>query len=224
MHNNMPEQKQLRVLLAVQDGKARSALRGYFRARGDVVELRPGRDLPETIRAQKPQLILLEIEARSRLMSSLHDEFRDIPIVAVAPLVSDLAFEAAKLGAAALLTLPLDQREIESRLSPVLQLLSNTVRGRGKQAIRTPVADNVAAVQGPPGLFNSSPRMMEIRDTIEKVATTNATVLIRGESGVGKEIAARLIFSLSHRRDKPFVKVNCAAIPQRSAGKRALRI
>ncbi len=212
MHNNMPEQKQLRVLLAVQDGKARSALRGYFRARGDVVELRPGRDLPETIRAQKPQLILLEIEARSRLMSSLHDEFRDIPIVAVAPLVSDLAFEAAKLGAAALLTLPLDQREIESRLSPVLQLLSNTGDAE-KTGNPTPVADNVAAVQGPPGLFNSSPRMMEIRDTIEKVATTNATVLIRGESGVGKEIAARLIFSLSHRRDKPFVKVNCAAIP-----------
>ncbi|HZD49891.1 MAG TPA: sigma-54 dependent transcriptional regulator, partial [Silvibacterium sp.] len=61
--------------------------------------------------------------------------------------------------------------------------------------------------------FNSSPRMTEIRDTIEKVATTNATVLIRGESGVGKEIAARMIFSLSHRSDKPFVKVNCAAIP-----------
>jgi len=55
--------------------------------------------------------------------------------------------------------------------------------------------------------------MMEIRDTIEKVATTSATVLIRGESGVGKEVAARLIFSLSKRSGKPFVKVNCAAIP-----------
>jgi two-component system response regulator AtoC len=217
MHNNMPEQKQLRALLAVQNAKARSALRGYLRARGDVVELRLGRDISETIRLQKPEVILLEIEAGTKLMASLRDEFCGIPIVAVAPPVADLAFEAAKLGAAALLTLPLDERQIESRLSPVLHSLSNNVNEPVGVAANTgsptPVTNGPPAVQAPPGLFNSSPRMMEIRDTIEKVATTNATVLIRGESGVGKEIAARLIFSLSHRRDKPFVKVNCAAIP-----------
>src|SRR5271163_4944677 len=97
MHNNMPEQKQLRALLAVQNAKARSALRGYLRARGDVVELRLGRDISETIR--------LEIEAGTKLMASLRDEFSGIPIVAVAPPVADLAFEAAKLGASVLLTL-----------------------------------------------------------------------------------------------------------------------
>lgn len=217
MHNNMPEQKQLRALLAVQNGKARSALRGYLRARGDVVELRPGKDISETIRSQKPEVILLEIEAGGTLMSSLRDEFCEIPIIAVAPPVADLAFEAAKLGAAALLTLPLDEREIESRLSPVLQSLSSNgseaAGVAGNTGSQGPGPDGPAVVQGLPGLFNSSARMMEIRDTIEKVATTNATVLIRGESGVGKEIAARMIFSLSHRRDKPFVKVNCAAIP-----------
>src|SRR5271154_6673202 len=210
----MPEQKQLRALLAVHNGKARSALRGYLRARGDVVELRPGRDISETIRSQKPEVILLEIEAGSTLMSSLHDEFSGIPIVAVAPPVADLAFEAAKRGAAALLTLPLDEGEIALRLSAVLQSLcskdNESVDIVGNAA---PATSCLATVHGLPGLFNSSPRMIEIRDTIEKVATTNATVLIRGDSGVGKEIAARLIFSLSHRRDKPFVKVNCAAIP-----------
>jgi DNA-binding NtrC family response regulator len=55
--------------------------------------------------------------------------------------------------------------------------------------------------------------MAEIRETIAKVATTAATVLIRGESGVGKEIVARMIFTRSPRAQKPFVKVNCAAIP-----------
>lgn len=213
----MPEQKQLRALLAVQDVKARSALRGYLRAHGHVVELRPGRDISEAIRSQKPDVVLLEIEGGSKLMSSLRCEFRDIPVVAVAPPVADLAFEAAKLGAAALLTLPLDEREIEARLSPVLHLLSSNDYEPAGVAVNTgrpgPVTDGSAALKGLPGLFDSSPRMKEIRDTIEKVATTNATVLIRGESGVGKEIAARLIFSLSHRRDKPFVKVNCAAIP-----------
>jgi transcriptional regulator with PAS, ATPase and Fis domain len=55
--------------------------------------------------------------------------------------------------------------------------------------------------------------MKEVREMIEKVAPTSAAVLIRGESGVGKELAARLIHSCSLRADKAFVKVNCAAIP-----------
>src|SRR5438067_10506058 len=62
-------------------------------------------------------------------------------------------------------------------------------------------------------LFGTSPKMEEIKNTIEQVADTNATVLIRGESGTGKEVVARMIYSQSTRRDKPFVKVNCAAIP-----------
>jgi transcriptional regulator with PAS, ATPase and Fis domain len=49
--------------------------------------------------------------------------------------------------------------------------------------------------------------------TIEQVADTTATVLIRGESGTGKEVVARMVYAQSSRRDKPFVKVNCAAIP-----------
>jgi two-component system, NtrC family, response regulator AtoC len=213
----MPEQKQLRALLAVQDGKARSALRGYLRARGDVVELRPGKDISETVRTQKPELILLEIETGSRLMSSLRSEFCGIPIIAVALPTADLAFEAAKLGAVALLTLPIDEEEIDTRLSTLLGSMATN----GLVALEEGEngTSNFSTIDGldtdhrPPALFSSSPRMMEIRDTIEKVATTNATVLIRGESGVGKEIAARMIFSLSHRSDKPFVKVNCAAIP-----------
>src|SRR5438045_5492544 len=55
--------------------------------------------------------------------------------------------------------------------------------------------------------------MEEIKNTIEQVADTNATVLIRGESGTGKEMVARMVYGQSGRREKPFVKVNCAAIP-----------
>src|SRR5260221_13764569 len=62
-------------------------------------------------------------------------------------------------------------------------------------------------------LFGTSPKMMEVKITIEQVADTTATVLIRGESGTGKEVVARMINSESSRREKPFVKVNCAAIP-----------
>ncbi len=62
-------------------------------------------------------------------------------------------------------------------------------------------------------LFVHDPAMREIREVMEDVADTNATVLIRGETGVGKEIVARSLHAASPRHDKPFIKVNCAALP-----------
>ena len=65
-----------------------------------------------------------------------------------------------------------------------------------------------------PSLFDGHPRMRAIRSVIESIADTDTTVLIRGESGVGKDLIARAVHAASARRQGPFVKVNCAAIPQ----------
>src|SRR5437870_7604039 len=62
-------------------------------------------------------------------------------------------------------------------------------------------------------LLDGSPQMRAIRTVIENIADTDATVLILGESGVGKDLVARAIHTASTRRDGLFVKVNCAAIP-----------
>jgi len=62
-------------------------------------------------------------------------------------------------------------------------------------------------------LFEKSPRMKAIKQMIEQVADTDVTVLVRGESGTGKELVARAIHERSLRKEKPFVKVNCAALP-----------
>src|ERR671914_2819538 len=62
-------------------------------------------------------------------------------------------------------------------------------------------------------LFGNSERMVGVRDLIERVSDTDVTVLIRGESGTGKELVARALHERSLRKQKPFVKVNCAALP-----------
>lgn len=63
------------------------------------------------------------------------------------------------------------------------------------------------------GISGSSPKIAQIKKVINQVATTDVNVLITGESGTGKEIAGRLIHALSNRKHKPFVPVNCGAIP-----------
>ena len=63
------------------------------------------------------------------------------------------------------------------------------------------------------GVLGRSDKMREVHDLVERVADTDVTVLIRGESGTGKELVARAVHAASPRRDKAFVKVNCAALP-----------
>jgi two-component system response regulator AtoC len=62
-------------------------------------------------------------------------------------------------------------------------------------------------------LFNGHPKLRAIEDVIDHVADTDVTVLIRGESGTGKDLVARTLFERSGRAHRPFVKVNCAALP-----------
>jgi DNA-binding NtrC family response regulator len=64
-----------------------------------------------------------------------------------------------------------------------------------------------------PAIIGESPRIVEVSQAIQRVAPTDSTVLLQGESGTGKELFARAIHQLSPRRDRPFVALNCAAIP-----------
>ena len=62
-------------------------------------------------------------------------------------------------------------------------------------------------------LFSTSPKMATVKTIVDQIAPTDITVLIKGESGTGKELVARAIYLHSLRKDQPFVKINCAAIP-----------
>src|SRR5262245_30990164 len=72
-------------------------------------------------------------------------------------------------------------------------------------------------------LLSLSPRTQGLGQLIQEVARTDATVLVRGESGVGKNLVARAIHAMSPRRDKPFVLVNCAALPAEQIGRASCR-
>ncbi len=67
---------------------------------------------------------------------------------------------------------------------------------------------------GVPGMIGVSPRMRQVADLVRRVASSDATVLVLGESGTGKELIARALHAFSPRRRKPFVAINCAAIPE----------
>ena len=91
----------------------------------------------------------------------------------------------------------------------VRQLLESRRLRHENAVLRQTIAE-----QGFAGIIGRSPIMLEVFRLVETVCRTNSTVLISGESGTGKELVARAIHSLSLRRDRPFVAVNCGAMPE----------
>ena len=73
------------------------------------------------------------------------------------------------------------------------------------------------------GIVGKSPALRKVLEHVAIVAPTDSTVLIHGETGTGKELIARAIHNLSSRRDRSYVRMNCAAIPLGTLGKRAVR-
>src|SRR4026207_609416 len=69
-------------------------------------------------------------------------------------------------------------------------------------------------LQGAPQLIGIRPVISDLRQEIDRVARTDAKVLITGESGTGKEVVARQVYALSNRAGRPFVAVNCAGMPE----------
>jgi len=118
-----------------------------------------------------------------------------------------LAVEAMKLGAYDFLQKPVDATRLRT-------ILANATRQRETQ-IELEVARRRLRETGVLGaLVGNSRSMREIFSLIEQIAPSNVSVLITGESGTGKELVARTLHELSPRKTRPFVAVNCAAIPE----------
>jgi two-component system NtrC family response regulator len=119
----------------------------------------------------------------------------------------DTAVAALRQGAFDYLTKPCKLVELESLLSRIAQKRELTNQYRA-------LKQRLARIEGNMNLVGSNDSMERVRQLISKVAPTHSTVLILGETGTGKELVARALHEQSLRADKPFVPVNCGALPE----------
>ena len=119
----------------------------------------------------------------------------------------ETAIAALRHGAFDYLTKPCKLIEIQALLSRVAEKRQLTQKFRALQ-------HQVLRLEGAPQLIGKTPSMAKVKVLIEKVAPTNSTVLILGETGTGKELVARALHDNSTRADNPFVAINCGALPE----------
>ncbi|MDG2206399.1 MAG: sigma-54 dependent transcriptional regulator [Pirellulales bacterium] len=100
------------------------------------------------------------------------------------------------------------------KLVELENLFKRVAEKRSLQNERTALERQVERLQGSARLVGESPSMQQVKELISKVAPTNSTVLILGETGTGKELAARELHEQSKRSSKPFVPINCGALPE----------
>jgi two-component system, NtrC family, response regulator AtoC len=146
-----------------------------------------------------------KIDGMTLLKKALEEE-PELPIVLItAHGTIDTAVEALKSGAFDFVTKPFDKDEVRQIVSKALR----TRELRGADATSVPTGGGVRF-----GIIGDSAGIADLYAVLERVADTPTTVLITGESGTGKELVARALHEHSSRKDKPFIKVNCAAIPK----------
>ncbi len=138
------------------------------------------------------------------LLEKIKSIYSDIGIIMISGHGSiDIAVQSTRLGAFDFIEKP---PSLDRLITSVNNALENVrlVRENKKLKQKSFIDDD---------MIGASAAINNIRGTIKKAAKTNARVFITGDSGTGKELVARAIYQLSNRSDKPFIKVNCAAIP-----------
>ena len=158
----------------------------------------------------EPDALLLDLMIPGELdgmatLARVRESLPDVPVIMMSGRagLSD-AVKATKLGAFNFLEKPLSPESVLLALSSAMELR------QAKREARTLRAD--LGLSGE--MIGDSPGIRQVRALIERVAPTDSRVMITGESGTGKELVAAAIHSGSGRRDRPFVRVNCAAIPR----------
>ena len=197
-------------LLVVDDEKGiREALAQVFEYEGhDVRAAEDGPDALLTAESFHPDVIFLDVKMPGMdgldVLARLRTECPGALVVMISGHGTiETAIEATRSGAYDFLEKPLDTDRLLVTLRRALEL----------KGLTDSIADLKSQVESRYEIVGTSYQVRQVLDRVEKVAPTEARVLITGENGTGKELVARAIHRLSSRSDRSFVEVNCAAIP-----------
>jgi len=202
-----------RVVVADDEESARLSLGQILREDGYQVSLAAdGEEALRLVASELPDVLLTDLKMPGmdghELLTRVRQGYPEVAVVMMtAHGTIRSAVEALRQGAEDYLTKPVEVEEVEYLLDQILKrrkLLSETrlLRERLDEKYRFE------------HIIGRSPEMVEVFRLVEQVAPTQASVLITGESGTGKELIAQAIHQRSPRRDAPFVKVSCAALPE----------
>lgn len=202
-----------RVLVADDERLMAEMLEEMLRADGMLVEIaHTGREALEKFRSLDFDLVLLDLRMPEmhglEVLQEMRKEDPNTPVIVITAYGSvDNAVEALKMGAYDFITKPFKIEELRNAVARALEV--EQLR-REKEYLLSELQEEFHFE----GVIGESPKMKEVMRVAQLVAKTDATVLISGESGTGKELLARSIHYQSHRKDRPFVVVNCGAITE----------
>ncbi len=202
-----------RILIVEDEKNAREALGEVFERAHDVFLAEDAEQGLGVLAEQDVDLVLTDIVLPGEsdgldLLEQARARHPGLPVIVMTAYGSvGKAVRAMRHGAHDFLEKPLD-------LTLLRNLVASTLKGRDAAPASAVFRSDLEASGVPPGFVGQSSGVREVFRIVQKAAPTNATVLILGESGTGKELVAEAIHRASPRADGPFVKVNCAALPE----------
>jgi two-component system, NtrC family, response regulator AtoC len=201
------------IMIVDDDPDMRAYLRRFLNERGYAsLALNSAEEAVARYSEQRPSAVILDVVMPGGMdglaaLAAFKKIDRDVPVILVSGQGrTTTVVQAMKLGAADFVSKPFDEADLALPLEHALQ------HRRHAREVAT-LREQLQAQPKYQMLYGTGQKMAEVRELIERVSDTDVTVLIRGESGTGKELVARALCASSLRRDKPFVKVNCAALP-----------
>lgn len=201
------------MLIVEDEENERSGLAELISAWGYRTETaKDGMEGLEKFTAWAPGIIVTDLKmprmTGMELLERIADQSQPVAVIVVTAQGSaESGFEAGKLGAYSYVSKPIDPKRLRNLLEMACRQRTTSVE---LEVTRRKLRDTGIFGQ----LVGSSKRMQEIFRLVEMVGPSTASVLITGESGTGKELVARSIHNLSPRKNKPFVAINCSAIPE----------
>ncbi len=209
----MASHKSLRILFADDERSLQEVMRAELPRLGHEVVVCPdGKSALKALEKSTFDAAILDIRMPGltgiEVLEQLKQISPDTEVVMMTGHASvETAIDAVRLGAFDYITKPAKLAQIET-------ILNKIVEKRFLKHKTLALETRVQAAEGPSILVGNAPAMTPVHRIIDTVAPTDTTVLILGETGTGKELAARTIFQLSKRSDLPFVPVNCGALSE----------